>query len=197
MDPFRKVKSGDTLRIPAVAYNAILNAGVANMRLPNRLMFEPVVNKEKIPRNEFLTTKNSYRNFILTLECKALTQGCNGGIQFRSVRIPNNHEMIGYQADMTQDGTYWGCLHDESRRNKFLAVPDRNESLKVFKKDDWNRYEIRREGKRIRIFLNGFQTVDYTEEEPGIPTDDLIGLQIHGGPPSETCYRNIVIEEQD
>lgn len=35
-DPFRKVKSGDTLRIPAVAYNAMLDAGVANMRLPNR-----------------------------------------------------------------------------------------------------------------------------------------------------------------
>ena len=35
-DAFRKVKSGDPLNIPATAYNAMLDAAVANMRLNNK-----------------------------------------------------------------------------------------------------------------------------------------------------------------
>ncbi|MEJ7708941.1 MAG: hypothetical protein WKF84_03590 [Pyrinomonadaceae bacterium] len=44
-------------------------------------------------------------------------------MQFRSQRIPNNHEVIGYQADLG-DG-WWGSLYDESRRNKTSPNPMR------------------------------------------------------------------------
>lgn len=153
-------------------------------------------NLEKpIPRNEFLVTKKRYGNFVLTLECKGLGEGCNGGIQIRSERVPDHHEMIGYQADMDQNGDIWGNLYDESRRNRNLVEADHAEVAKVFKKDDWNRYEIRCEGKRIRLFLNGLLTADYTEADDAVVQEGVIGLQIHGGPPSETWYRNIVIEE--
>ncbi len=56
-----------------------------------------------------------------------------------------------------------------------------------FKPNEWNRYEIRCEGKRIRLFINGTQTVDYTEPDPKIPLEGVIAVQIHGGPPSEAC----------
>jgi hypothetical protein len=36
-------------------------------------------------------------------------------------------------------------------------------------------------------------TVDYTEPESSIEQKGVIGLQIHGGPPSEAWYRNIRI----
>lgn len=150
---------------------------------------------ESIPRNEFLTTQKSYRNFILTLECKALGEGCNGGIQIRSQRVPNHHEMSGYQADIDQSGAIWGNLYDESRRNRNLAETNPDELFEVFKKDDWNHYEIRCEGRRIQLFVNGLKTVDYTEDDEAIPQEGLIGLQIHGGPPSEVWYRNIRIQE--
>lgn len=154
--------------------------------------------KNPIPRNEFLTAKNEYRNFVLKIECKAIGQGCNGGVQLRSRRIPDNHEMAGYQVDMDQSGAIWGNLYDESRRNRNLAVPqDRAAVMKVFKIDDWNSYEIRCEGKRVRVILNGLETIDYTEEDDTIEQVGRIGLQIHGGPPSETWYRNIEIEELD
>ncbi len=39
------------------------------------------------------------------------------------------------------------------------------------------------------------QTVDYTEPDDVIPQHSIIGLQIHGGPPSEACYKDIAIEE--
>ena len=82
--------------------------------------------KAPVPHNDFLCTKASYANFILRAECK-LNGPANGGIQIRSERVPNNFEVSGYQADMSAepDGGYWGCLYDESRRNKVLVRPDR------------------------------------------------------------------------
>ena len=55
----------------------------------------------KIARNEFLCTKRKYGNFVLKLEVK-LVGGprANAGIQIRTKRLPNHHEVSGYQADM-------------------------------------------------------------------------------------------------
>lgn len=53
------------------------------------------------------------------------------------------------------------------------------------------------QGKRIQLSINGRQTVDYTEPDDDIEQRGLIGLQIHGGPPSEAWYKDIVIEELD
>ena len=152
--------------------------------------------KQPVPHNEFLCTKKSYKNFILRADCRLLGPA-NGGIQIRSQRVPHHFEVSGYQADMSADpeGGYWGCLYDESRRNRVLVRPPRRPLLKVLKPHDWNHYEIRCEGRRIQLFLNGLQTVDYTEKDEKIPQDGIIGLQIHGGKPSEAWYKNITIEE--
>jgi hypothetical protein len=150
--------------------------------------------KDKIPRNEFLCTPKTYRDFILRLKFKLVGDPAraNAGIQFRSRRIPNDHEVIGYQADLGQN--YYGALYDESRRRKVLAGPNPDELNKVLKRDDWNDYEIRAEGKRIRLTINGYQTVDYTEIDDTIEQDGCICLQIHSGPPSEAWYKNISIQ---
>ena len=92
--------------------------------------------KTKIPRNEFLCTKKQYANFELRLKVKLAGGKGNAGIQFRTKRIPNHHEVSGYQADMGQN--WWGCLYDESRRRKVLAKPENNALAKVLKRDDWN-----------------------------------------------------------
>ena len=62
------------------------------------------------------------------------------------------------------------------------------------KPGDWNQYEIRCEAGRIRIFLNGKLTADYTEREPGIDEEGVIGLQIHGNSKARIFYRAISIE---
>ena len=145
---------------------------------------------EKIARNEFLCTKKTYKNFILKLEVKLLGgPKANAGIQIRTKRIPNHHEVAGYQADMGKG--WWGSLYDESRRRKVLSAADPTGIDKILKPDEWNRYEIRCEGKRIRLFINGTQTIDYTEPNSKIPLEGVIAVQIHGGPPSEAWYRNI------
>lgn len=149
--------------------------------------------KRDNPRNEFLCTEREYGDFELTLKFKVLGKGANAGIQIRSRRIPNHHEMIGYQADLGDN--YWGSLYDESRRNKILAAADAQAVAEVLKRDDWNEYRIRCEGKRIQLWLNGLKTVDYTEPDDQIDERGLIGLQIHGGPPSEAWYKDISLRE--
>lgn len=150
--------------------------------------------KEKLPRNEFLCTDKEYSDFVLRLKVKLTGDPAfaNAGIQFRSKRIPNNNEVIGYQADMGQN--YWGALYDESRRKKVLTQPKPEDLNKILKRDDWNDYEIRAEGNHIQLKLNGFQTVDYTETENGIAQTGCICVQIHAGPPSEARYKDITIE---
>jgi hypothetical protein len=150
--------------------------------------------KEKIPRNEFLCTTRNYTNFVLRLKFKLIGEGSNAGIQFRTKRIPNHHEVSGYQADMG-DPSWWGCLYDESRRNKVLAQSDIKEVNKVLKRNDWNEYIIRAEGSRIRLYLNGQQTIDYTETNPDIEKSGVIAVQIHSGPPSEAWYKDIELQE--
>lgn len=148
--------------------------------------------KEPIPRNEFLCTKKEYGDFELRLEVKLVPASGNAGIQFRTKRIPNHHEVSGYQADVGEG--WWGKLYDESRRNKILAGEESKLGDKL-KKEDWNEYVIRAEGKRIQLWVNGQQTVDYTETDDKIDATGIIGLQIHGGGPCEASYRNIRIKE--
>jgi hypothetical protein len=151
---------------------------------------------ETVPRNDFICTTREYSNFVLRLKFKLVgTEGfINGGVQFRSQRLKEPaHEMTGYQADLGVK--YWASLYDESRRNKTLVQPDQSLVDKLLKPDDWNDYEIRAEGRHIRLLLNGGQTVDYTETDESIPQTGLIGLQIHGGGKALAYYKDITIEE--
>jgi 3-keto-disaccharide hydrolase len=148
---------------------------------------------DKVVRNEFLCTTRSYGDFELRLKFKLLGQGANAGVQFRTKRIPDHHEVSGYQADMG-DG-WWGALYDESRRNKVLTGPDQAQMKTVVRAGEWNDYRIRAEGRHIQIWLNDVQTVDYTETDPNIEMTGLICPQIHGGPPSEAWYKDITIVE--
>lgn len=148
----------------------------------------------KVPRNEFLCTQKRYQNFVLRLKFKLLGRGANAGVQIRSQRIPNHHEVVGYQADMG-DPEWWGCLYDESRRKKVLAKSDVSVVSRILKRDDWNEYMIRCEGRRVQLWINGTQTADYTEPDESIDQSGIICLQIHGGPPSEAWYTDISLEE--
>ena len=151
---------------------------------------------KKVPHNEFISTTKSYSDYSLKLKFKLTgTVGfINAGVQFHSQRISNpSYEMTGYQADL---GTgYWASLYDESRRNKLLATANPEKIKELLRPNEWNDYEVRAEGRRIRIFLNGEQTVDYTEENLTIPQSGLIALQIHGGGQAEVHYKDLMLQQ--
>jgi len=149
--------------------------------------------KAAIPHNFFLSTKEEFADFELRLQFRLIGDATNAGVQLRSKRISDHHEMIGYQADL--GAGYWGALYDESRRNKVLIAPKKDELAKVLKLGEWNDYRILCEGPHIQLWINDFQTVDYTESDEKIEQSGLIAVQIHGGPAGEAQYRNIRIRK--
>ncbi|MGW2103509.1 ThuA domain-containing protein [Streptomyces olivaceoviridis] len=60
---------------------------------------------------------------------------------------------------------------------------------------EWNTYEIRVEGERLRIWLNGVKINDFTNTDPARSlTDGHIGIQNHGAG-DEVSFRDIRIRE--
>ena len=143
-----------------------------------------------IDHNEFLSSTRSYGDFVLSLYFRMIDGKGNSGVQFRSVRIPH-HEMSGYQADIGEG--YWGCLYDESRRNKVL-VPARDAALKALNKTDWNRYVVSAAGDKIVLSINGKRSVEYHEPDAAIARSGLLALQIHAGGPMEVQYKDVLIQ---
>ena len=141
-----------------------------------------------IKHNQFLCTKEEFGDFELKLEFRVKDGAGNTGVQFRTKKLPNTTEVSGYQADLGEK--YWGCLYDESRRNKVLvqAAP---ELEPVLKKGDWNEYTIRAEGDHITLKINGVTTVDYKEPDADIARSGIVALQVHSGGPMKVEFRNI------
>lgn len=149
--------------------------------------------REALPQNEFLCTVDAYDNFVLRAQFKLVGEATNAGIQIRSTRIPGSHEVIGYQADLG-DG-FWGAIYDESRRNRVLTGPNEADVLQVLDRDGWNDYAIYANGRRIRLFINGFLTADYTEPDLSLDQQGHICLQIHSGPPGEVWYKDLQLKK--
>jgi hypothetical protein len=145
-----------------------------------------------IKDNEFLATKKSFGDFELRLDFRLRNGAGNSGVQFRSKRVADSSEVSGYQADIGEK--YWGCLYDESRRNKVLvqAAPEIEQRLH---KDEWNSYVIRAEGNRIVLKLNGQTTVDYRETDDSIAREGIIAFQVHSGGPLRVEFKNVRIQE--
>lgn len=146
---------------------------------------------KSVPHNEFLATTESFGDFELSLEFKLTGTGfVNAGVQFHSEHtIDPAYEMAGYQADLGVG--YWASLYDESRRNVTIVNPDSALIKEILKPNQWNRFAIKSIGRRIRIWLNGVQTVDYIEPDKKIIHHGKIALQVHGGGKVLACYRNI------
>jgi len=137
--------------------------------------------------NDYISLEGEYGDFELRLEARVKgTADPNGGIHVRSSQTAAH----GYQVDLGP-GVY-GSLYDELRRSRMLAWANPKQQIET---GQWIAYRIRCEGPRIRIWINGTQTVDYTEKEPGIATTGAIGFQSHANHASETWYRNIRVRK--
>src|SRR5437868_277308 len=151
---------------------------------------------ETVKQNEFIASIRDYTNFIVRFQIKLTGSNgfINSGFQIRSQRVPNNSEMAGYQCDYGEP-TWYGCVYDESRRNKVMSPSDMEALRPVIKLNDWNDYVIRADGPRITTWINGVMGTDYTEADPSIPDWGKFGIQVHGGGKTVVQVRKIYIEE--
>ena len=121
---------------------------------------------ERIAHNEFLASREEYGDFELRLKARLTGKGQNAGVQFRSQRVPNHFEMIGYQCDMGahagQTNLGSGCT--TSRGGESFWPRRRRTSSRASSKSR----RLERSGDPLRGSASPnlgerVQTVDYTE----------------------------------
>ena len=144
----------------------------------------------KLKHNDFLYTEKEYGNFELRLKFR-LRNG-NSGVQIRSV-AHKDFRVTGYQADIAES-RYTGILYEEGGRG-ILADVDPKKIAKFVKKAAWNDYRILCDGKRVQFWINGKQTIRYTEKKDTIRKKGVIAFQLHAGPPMLVSFKDIIIKE--
>lgn len=164
--------------------------------------------------NTFLIWKDgTLKDFELRIQFRI--QNGNSGIQYRS-KDRGNHVVSGYQAEVENTPGKVGFLYEEKGR-KYLAnvgekvlmdekgersvvgqIATKEELIKkgYYKRKDWNEYRIVARGNHITHFLNGFQTIELTDnDEKARSLEGVLALQLHAGPPMVVEFRNILLKE--
>ncbi len=127
----------------------------------------------------FLVTPDSYADFELTLEFW-VDEPANSGVFIRcqepeAINAENAYEVNIF--DTRPDQTY--------RTGSIVNFAPPSEVINVG--GQWNTYEIRAEGSRLTVILNGVQTVDVEDDAY---TEGPIGLQYGSG---IVKFRNVQI----
>jgi len=160
-------------------------------------------------------------NFELRLSFRC-TADNNSGIQYRSRHITeptvrNAWVVRGYQHELRNESTLpnvAGFIYDEGgKRGRICLVGERArwtidgkvvdaglidqaDYAKLFQVDEWNDVVIRAEGNRIRHFMNGRLTLDFTDEDPTLALPSgILALQLHAGRPMWAEFRDLRIRE--
>ncbi|AEG45430.1 family 16 glycoside hydrolase [Isoptericola variabilis] len=137
-------------------------------------------------------TAEQFESYSLTLDWK-LVKDDNGGV-FVGFPNPGNDPWVavnrGYEiqidASDAPDRTTGAIYTFQGADPEAIA-----EALRPV--PEWNSYDIRVVGERIRVFLNGVLVNDFTSTDPARDLAGYIGVQNHGG--GETIfYRDIQVK---
>ena len=149
----------------------------------------------QIEQNTFLVYEKPFADFHLKADVKLRNH--NSGIQFRSTIHPGPGWVVsGYQADFSEDGekSAWGNLYEErGRGSRLMKTPEEGwvRGRTVYHKGEWNTVEVRAEGTRLRLWLNGLLTIDLADDKT---QSGVIALQLHRGEPMRVEFRNIKLK---
>lgn len=176
--------------------------------------------------NTFLIWKDGVlKDFELRLSFRCSATN-NSGIQYRSHHITegkqasNNWVVGGYQHELRNEEDFpdvSSFIYDEKGTRKRICMvgeqatwePDGKKlvrddliSQKAFKElmkvDDWNDVVIIAQGNHIQHYLNGRLVLDFTDNDPSLAlTEGILAVQLHGGKPMWTEFRNVRIRSLD
>jgi hypothetical protein len=139
-------------------------------------------------------------DYILKLQWKRFRHEDNSGVLlrfpdprtkgYRNTAWVASH--FGYEVQIDELGVGNPNGANKFRTGAIYDVDNQTFSLKPAKlAGEWNDYEIRVQGNRFTVSLNGQQVTDFTNTDPnrGQPANSHIGLQIHPG--SRVAFRDI------
>ncbi len=145
-----------------------------------------------------LVSEKEFDNFVLQFECKTLGKALNSGIFFRC--IPGQYQN-GYEAQIQN------AFKDDDRTKPLDfgtgAIYRRVPARKVVSNDnEWFTMTVVADGKHIATWVNGYQTVDWTDDrkENDNPRQGYraakgpLSIQGHD-PTTDLLFRNIRVAE--
>ncbi len=145
-----------------------------------------------------LVTEKEFDNFVLQFECKTLGKALNSGVFFRC--IPGQYQN-GYEAQIQN------AFKDNDRTKPADfgtgAIYRRVPARKVVSNDnEWFTMTVAADGKHIATWVNGYQTVDWTDDrkDSDNPRQGYraakgpLSIQGHD-PTTDILFRNIRIAE--
>lgn len=153
-----------------------------------------VANQEPDHTGGLLGTLESFSDVEVELEFMA-DDPVDTGLFLRT-----REDGMGYQItiDVRDDG-YVGSLYAPAEGGFLLQYEDWRS---VYRPDDWNHLRARISGQpaRIQAWLNGEQTLDFTDTQERYPREGYIGLQVHGGEGSwgmenRARFRNVTVTD--
>lgn len=145
-----------------------------------------------------LVTEKEFDNFVLQFECKTLGKALNSGVFFRC--IPGQYQN-GYEAQI--QNAFTGDDRTKPADFGTGAIYRRIAVRKVVSNDnEWFTMTVVADGKHIATWVNGYQTVDWTDDrkESENPRTGYraakgpLSLQGHD-PTTDILFRNIRIAE--
>lgn len=161
-------------------------------------------------KNKFIVWQGGdVADFELKLNFRAQGNGCNSGVQFRSVFRPDGLA-AGYQADIFEQGAYLGGVCDEmhTRNGQELLSANGTKSvidingkrtasnlgppakMKVW--PEWNTYHILAQGNHITLKINGQTASELIDnEEAHLDLTGMLGLQLRAGKPMTVQFKDI------
>lgn len=145
-----------------------------------------------------LQTTTQYADFVLQLECKTNGKGLNSGVFFRC--LPDQYQQ-GYEAQI--QNAYIGNDRTKPVDYGTGAIYRRVKARKVVSNDnEWFTMTVVARGPHISTWVNGYQTVDWTDDRK--PSDNPrqglktgkghLSIQGHD-PTTDLLFRNIRIAE--
>ncbi|QDT02262.1 hypothetical protein K227x_06350 [Rubripirellula lacrimiformis] len=164
--------------------------------------------------NQFIVWQGGdVRDFEVKLKFRAIDNGCNTGVQFRS-KINPDGLAIGYQADIYQSGPYLGGVCDEmhSRKGPELLTAngtktvidkagnrtstDLDSKAKMKPQGEWNEYHVSAKGHHITLRINGQICSELIDNEEGhFDLEGILGLQLRSGKPMTVQFKDIVLKQ--
>jgi len=145
-----------------------------------------------------LQTEGKYANFLLQFECLSNGKALNSGVFFRC--IPGEYQN-GYEAQVQN------AYKDDDRTKPADfgtgAIYRRVPARKVVSNDgEWFTMTVLANGDHISTWVNGYQTVDWTDDRPADPNPRK-GLRKEAGhlsiqghdPTTDLSFRNLRIAE--
>ena len=138
--------------------------------------------------------KASFKNFEFTAKVKTY-KGANSGIYFHTAYQDAGWPAAGYECQVNATHA------DKKKTGGLYAVKDVMDVAPA-PDDEWFDYRIRVEGKRIQVWINGKQTVDFTEPADWTPPKGMAGRKVGAGtfalqahdPGCKVDYKDIKVE---